>query len=54
MRTFLSPEALAGRVREFVAAEAAGGRLDSRVQPLLEQAALFGVGRAVICRGCWA
>ena len=43
MRALLSPEALAGRVREFVAAEAAGGRLDSRVQPLLEQAALFGV-----------
>ena len=43
MRALLSPEALAGRVREFVAAEAAGGRLDSRVQPLLEQAALFGL-----------
>jgi Fic family protein len=43
MRALLSPEALAGRVREFVAAEAAGGRLDGRVQPVLEQAALFGV-----------
>src|SRR2546421_678600 len=43
MRTLLAPEALAGRVREFVAAEAAGNRLDLRVQPLLEQAILFGV-----------
>jgi hypothetical protein len=42
MRTLLAPEALAGRVREFVAAEAAGNRLDFRVQPLLEQAILFG------------
>ena len=43
MRALLSPEALAGRVREFVAAEAAGSRLDPRLQPLLEQAVLFGV-----------
>jgi Fic family protein len=43
MRALLSPEALAGRLREFVAAEAAGGRLDPRLQPLLEQAVLFGV-----------
>jgi Fic family protein len=42
MRALLSPEALAGRVREFVAAEAAGDRLDRRLQPLLEQAVLFG------------
>lgn len=42
MRTLLAPEALAGRVREFVAAEAASNRLDTRVQPLLEQAVLFG------------
>jgi hypothetical protein len=32
---------LAGRVPEFVAAEAAGGRLDAKVQP--QQAVLFGV-----------
>lgn len=43
MRSLLAPEALAGRVREFIAAEAAGQRLDSRLQPLLEQAVLFGV-----------
>ncbi|HKM65352.1 MAG TPA: Fic family protein [Acidisphaera sp.] len=43
MRALLAPEALAGRVGEFVAAEAAGKRLDPRVQPLLEQALLFGV-----------
>ena len=43
MRALLSPEALAARVREFVAVEAAGNRLDARVQPLLEQAVLFGV-----------
>jgi Fic family protein len=43
MRILLAPEALAGRVREFVAAEAAGNRLDARVQSLLEQAVLFGV-----------
>lgn len=43
MRILLAPEALAGRVREFVAAEAAGNRLDARIQPLLEQAVLFGV-----------
>lgn len=42
MRALLSPEALAARVREFVAAEATGGRLDPRVQPLLEKAVLFG------------
>jgi Fic family protein len=42
MRTLLEPEALAGRVREFIAAEAAGNRLDARLQPLLEQAVLFG------------
>jgi fido (protein-threonine AMPylation protein) len=36
MRALLSPEALAGRVRAFVAAEAVGGRLDDRVHPLLE------------------
>jgi Fic family protein len=43
MRALLAPEALTGRVREFVAAEAAGARLDARVQPLLEQAVLFGM-----------
>jgi Fic family protein len=43
MQALLAPEALAGRVREFVAAEAAGNRLDARVQPILEQAVLFGV-----------
>lgn len=42
MRTLLAPEALVGRVREFIAAEAAGGRLDPRVGPLLEAAVLFG------------
>jgi Fic family protein len=42
MRALLAPEALSGRVREFVAAEAAGGRLDPRVGPLLEAAVLFG------------
>jgi Fic family protein len=42
MRALLSPEALAGRVCEFVAAEAAGQRLDARVAPLLERAVLFG------------
>jgi Fic family protein len=42
MRALLAPEALAGRVREFVAAEAAGDRLDARVAPLLERAVLFG------------
>ncbi len=42
MQTLLSPDALAGRVREFIAAEAAGGRLDGRVAPLLERAVLFG------------
>ena len=43
MRVLLAPEALVGRVREFVAAEAAGNRLDARIQSLLEQAVLFGV-----------
>ena len=42
MRTLLSPEALSDRVREFVAAEAAGNRLDARLAPLLERAILFG------------
>lgn len=42
MRTLLAPEALSRRVREFVAAEAAGARLDARVGPLLERAMLFG------------
>jgi len=42
MQALLAPETLAARVREFVAAEAAGGRLDPRVTPLLERAVLFG------------
>jgi Fic family protein len=42
MRTLLSPEALSDRVREFIAAEAAGGRLDPRLASLLERATLFG------------
>jgi Fic family protein len=42
MQALLTPETLAARVREFVAAEAAGGRLDARVAPLLERAVLFG------------
>ena len=42
MQALLAPEALSGRVREFVAAEAAGGRLDPRVGPLLEAAVMFG------------
>jgi Fic family protein len=42
MRALLVPEALTARVREFVAIEAAGKRLDPRVEPLLEQAVLFG------------
>jgi hypothetical protein len=42
MAALLAPEALSNRVREFVAAEAAGGRLDPRVGPLLEAAVLFG------------
>lgn len=42
MRTLLEPQVLSRRVREFVAAEAAGGRLDARVGPLLEAAVLFG------------
>ena len=49
MRALLSPEALAARVREFVAAEAAGERLDTRVAPVLEHAVLFGqVPRAAV------
>jgi Fic family protein len=43
MRALLGPEVLAARVREFVAIEAAGNRLDARVASLLEQAVLFGV-----------
>lgn len=43
MAALLAPEALAARVREFVAAEAAGGRLDPRVRSLLEKAVLFGI-----------
>lgn len=42
MRTLLEPQVLSSRIREFVAAEAAGGRLDPRVGPLLEAAVLFG------------
>lgn len=42
MRALLTPDVLALRVREFVAAEAAGGRLDDRVAPVLERAVLFG------------
>ena len=42
MQALLVPDTLARRVREFVAAEAAGGRLDPRVAPLLERAVLFG------------
>lgn len=42
MGALLEPGALSGRVREFVAAEAAGGRLDQRLGPLLEAAVLFG------------
>jgi hypothetical protein len=38
----LAPEVLTGRVREFVAAEAAGNRLDPHVAPVLERAVLFG------------
>lgn len=49
MRSLLSPEALAGRLREFVAAEAAGGRLDTRTAAALAHAALFGeVPRAAL------
>ena len=49
MRGLLSPEALGARVREFVAAEAVGGRLDGRVAPALEHAVLFGqVPRAAL------
>jgi Fic family protein len=42
MRTLLSPESLSNRVREFIAAEAAGRRLDPRLALLLERATLFG------------
>ena len=42
MRALLVPEVLGARVREFLAAEAAGGRLDRRVGSLLERAALLG------------
>lgn len=42
MGTLLSPEALSLRIREFIAAEAVGGRLDARLAPLLERAVLFG------------
>jgi Fic family protein len=42
MQALLAPETLTARMREFVAAEAAGGRLDLRVTPLLERAVLFG------------
>lgn len=42
MGALLAPEALSGRVREFVAAEAAGERLDPRLGSLLEAAVLFG------------
>ncbi len=42
MRSLLTPEALAARVREHAAAEAAGGRLDMRAAPVLERAVLFG------------
>ena len=42
MGALLAPEALSSRVREFIAAEAAGGRLDPRLGRLLETAVLFG------------
>jgi hypothetical protein len=42
MQALLAPEVLSRRVREFVAAEAAGDRLDPRVATLLETAVLFG------------
>jgi hypothetical protein len=42
MQKLLAPEALSRRVREFVAAEAVGDRLDPRVATLLETAVLFG------------
>jgi len=42
MQSLLAPEALARRVREFVAAEAAGERLDPRVAGVLDAAVLFG------------
>ena len=49
MHGLLSPNALAARVRGFVAAEAAGGRLDKRVASALEHAMLFGqVPRAAL------
>lgn len=42
MRTLLSPEALSERARKFVVVEAAEGRLDTRLIPLLQRAILFG------------
>jgi Fic family protein len=42
MAALFAPEALSQRVREFVAAEAAGGGLDPRLGTLLETAVLFG------------
>ena len=49
MHGLLLPDALGARVREFVAAEAAGNRLDIRVTPALEHAVLFGqVARAAL------
>ena len=42
MGAMLAPEALVARIREFVAAEVAGGRLDPRVGPVLETASLLG------------
>ena len=49
MHGLLSPDVLGVRVREFVAVEAAGNRLDLRVAPALEHAMLFGeVARAAL------
>jgi len=42
MGLLLTPDRLTARMREFVAAEAAGERLDPRVAPLLERAVLAG------------
>jgi Fic family protein len=42
MRRLLEPEALGIRARAFVAAEAALGRLDARLSPVLERAVLAG------------
>lgn len=51
MGALLAPESLAARIRAFVAAEAATGRLDPRVAPVLEVASLFGqVPRADLAR----